>query len=242
MSDAPVLVLLAFRPCFDDGRRDRAGTGWQPQCVLGLSLIERATLVAAAAGYAVRSSSLGGAGATNREWRPSPIGGASPRRSPPHCRRPWSLRAAILGETGWLERLASTRIEPAGLGIIPNRIVVFPASSASNALDALAAGRVQDMAEVEARLIARLGPPARILADVDPLIVETLGHVRAAERRLLKSLVKDTDEFMARHVERPISLQISRALAATAITPNQMSLISIAVGICGGPFSCHRVR
>ena len=41
---------------------------------------------------------------------------------------------------------------------------------------------------------------------------------------------------MARHVERPISLQISRALAATAITPNQMSLISIAVGICGGPF------
>ena len=41
---------------------------------------------------------------------------------------------------------------------------------------------------------------------------------------------------MARHVERPISLQISRRLAGTAITPNQMSLISIAVGICGGPF------
>ena len=38
------------------------------------------------------------------------------------------------------------------------------------------------------------------------------------------------------HVERPISLQISRRLAGTAITPNQMSLISIAVGICGGPF------
>ena len=31
-------------------------------------------------------------------------------------------------------------------------------------------------------------------------------------------------------------LQISRRLAGTAITPNQMSLISIAVGICGGPF------
>ena len=52
----------------------------------------------------------------------------------------------------------------------------------------------------------------------------------------MRSLVKDTDGFMARHVERPISLQISRALAGTAITPNQMSLISIAVGICGGPF------
>ncbi len=64
----------------------------------------------------------------------------------------------------------------------------------------------------------------------------TPADVRVAERRLLRSLVKDTDGFMARHVERPISLQISRRLAATAITPNQMSLISIAVGICGGPF------
>ena len=52
----------------------------------------------------------------------------------------------------------------------------------------------------------------------------------------MRALVKDTDGFMARHVERPISLQISRRLAGTAITPNQMSLISIAVGICGGPF------
>ena len=52
----------------------------------------------------------------------------------------------------------------------------------------------------------------------------------------MRALVKDTDGFMARHVERPISLRISRLLAPTAITPNQMSLISIAVGICGGPF------
>ena len=60
--------------------------------------------------------------------------------------------------------------------------------------------------------------------------------MRVAERRLLRTLVKDTDGFMARHVERPVSLQISRRLAQTAITPNQMSLISIVVGICGGPF------
>ena len=52
----------------------------------------------------------------------------------------------------------------------------------------------------------------------------------------MQALVKDTDGFMARHVERPISLRISRLLAPTAITPNQMSLISMAVGLCGGPF------
>ena len=67
------------------------------------------------------------------------------------------------------------------------------------------------------------------------MVVETPSDARAAEQRLLASMVKDTYGFMARHVERPIRL-ISRRLAATAITPNQMSLISIAVGICGGPF------
>ncbi len=92
------------------------------------------------------------------------------------------------------------------------------------------------MAEVEARLAGRIGPPAPISTDVDPMIVQTAPDVRVAKRRLMGALVKDTDGFMARHVERPISLQISRRLAGTAITPNQMSLISIAVGICGGPF------
>ncbi len=60
------------------------------------------------------------------------------------------------------------------------------------------------------------------------LIVETHADHRVAERRLMQALVKDTDGFMARHVERPISLRISRLLAPTAITPDQMSLISMA--------------
>jgi phosphatidylglycerophosphate synthase len=97
-------------------------------------------------------------------------------------------------------------------------------------------GGARDLADVQARLARRFGPPAPISPDIDPLIVGTPADIRGAERRLLRSLVKDTDGFMARHVERPISLQISRRLAGTAITPNQMSLISVAVGICGGPF------
>jgi phosphatidylglycerophosphate synthase len=68
------------------------------------------------------------------------------------------------------------------------------------------------------------------------MIVATQADIAVAERRLLSTLVKDTDGFMARHVERPISLQISRLLARTGVTPNQMSMISIAVGVCGGFF------
>jgi phosphatidylglycerophosphate synthase len=115
--------------------------------------------------------------------------------------------------------------------------VILPAASVPDAADALDLGSAaQGLREVEARLASRFGSPARILVAIDPMIVETPAGVGAAERRLLKSLVKDTDGFMARNVERPISLQISRRLAGTGITPNQMSLISIAVGICGGPF------
>ncbi|MGC2782963.1 MAG: CDP-alcohol phosphatidyltransferase family protein [Roseiarcus sp.] len=236
MSDAPVLVLLAFAPVSPTAAQIARGPDGDP-IILGLSLIERAMLAAQRAGYRqvflVRGGSPNTAGmAAIADWRSlaATLASASPA----------SLviaPAAILAKADWLERLASARIEPAGWGIIPNRIAILPAASACDAADALDRdGGARDWTDVEARLASRFGPPARILAAVDPMIVETPADVRAAERRLLKSLAKDTDGFMARHVERPISLAISRRLAATAITPNQMSLISIAVGICGGPF------
>ncbi len=116
--------------------------------------------------------------------------------------------AAILAETDWLERLASTRIEPAAWGRIPNRIVVLAAASALAAMDALGLdGGAQDLAAVEGRLARRFGPPAPLSADIAPMLVETRADVAVAERRLLRALVKDTDGFMARHVERPISLR-----------------------------------
>jgi 1L-myo-inositol 1-phosphate cytidylyltransferase / CDP-L-myo-inositol myo-inositolphosphotransferase len=236
MSDAPALVLLASAPVPPTAGRIARGPDGDP-IVLGLSLIERATLAAHRSGYG--QVFLVGGGSRNTpglaavaDW----LGLAAALASGPPA--PLVIApAAILAKADWLERLASARIEPAGWGTIPDRIIMLPAASAPNALDALGAdGGARDLPAVEARLVSRFGPPARILAAVDPMIVETPADVRAAERRLLKSLVKDTDGFMARRFERPISLAISRRLAATPITPNQMSLISIAVGICGGPF------
>ncbi len=57
--------------------------------------------------------------------------------------------------------------------------------------------------------------------------------IRKAEKTLFRSLIKDTEGFMSKHVERPISLAISRRLVETPLTPNQMSLISIFVGLVG---------
>ena len=235
MSEAPVLILLAPSAASPPTAAAR-GPDRDP-IILGLSLIQRTALAAHRAGYA-QVFLLGGDDrnapgiAAVADWTSL---AASLSLAPPA-----SLviaPAAILAEGDWLERLASARIEPAGWGTIPNRIVMLPAASVPDAADALDQGSAaRGLREVETRLASRFGPPARILAAIDPMIVETPADVEAAERRLLWSLVKDTDGFMARHVERPISLQISRRLAGTAITPNQMSLISVAVGMCGGPF------
>jgi 1L-myo-inositol 1-phosphate cytidylyltransferase / CDP-L-myo-inositol myo-inositolphosphotransferase len=233
---APILVLLAPSPA----SRGTAGIPRGPDgnpIILGLSLIQRAALAARRAGYGqvfllgAKGPTPPGAAAT-ADWRD-----LTALLSSSHTEPVVIAPAAILAEADWLERLASTRIEPAAWGRIPHRIVMLAAASALGAVDELdRGGGAQDLAAVEGRLARLFGPPASLSTDIDPMVVAAPSDVRAAERRLLRSLVKDTDGFMARHVERPISLMISRRLAGTAITPNQMSLISIAVGICGGPF------
>jgi 1L-myo-inositol 1-phosphate cytidylyltransferase / CDP-L-myo-inositol myo-inositolphosphotransferase len=60
-----------------------------------------------------------------------------------------------------------------------------------------------------------------------------LPHV---ERWLLQGLVKDTEGFMSRHVERKISLAVTRRLVGTDITPNQMTGVSVAIGVVGALF------
>lgn len=143
---------------------------------------------------------------------------------------------AILAEIGWLERLAETRIE-AAWAAAPDGIVVLSAAAMPEALALLdAEGGAHSLAAVHDRLTRRFGPPAALPDTVDPMVVTTRADIRLAERHLLRSLVKDTDGFMARHVERPISLAISRLLASTPVTPNQITLISVAIGLAGAPF------
>lgn len=144
--------------------------------------------------------------------------------------------AEILAETDWLERLAETPIKSAAWAAA-DRIAVLAAAAVPDALAVLdAEGGARDLTAVQGRLARHFGSPAAVPAGLDPMVVMTPTDARVAERRLLRALVKDTDGFMARHVERPISLQISRCLASTAITPNQMTMISVAVGLAGAPF------
>jgi len=144
--------------------------------------------------------------------------------------------AGLLAETDWLERLTEVRLEPAAWAALSGRLVLVAPAASAEALAALAAaGGGGNLAAVIETLTQRFGAPAGLPAAIDPLLIATPADWRAAERRLLRGLVKDTDGFMARHVERPMSLAVSRLLADTPVTPNQMTLFSVAVGLIGAP-------
>ncbi|TRZ99684.1 MAG: hypothetical protein D4R81_09090 [Nitrospiraceae bacterium] len=85
------------------------------------------------------------------------------------------------------------------------------------------------------------------MAKASPVVTRTFPHegrfmlggpqdCRQAENWLLRGLIKETEGFMSRHVERRISLAISRRLASSSITPNAMTLFSVGVGLLGAPF------
>ena len=236
MAAAPILILLpapSAPPGTPAGGRARNG---EPM-ILGLSLVERAVLAARRAGYAETIVLEADSGPAAGEVRAAGWGRLASTLKPGAAHPLIIAPAAILAETAWLERLKQARTGPAAWAAIPNRIVVVAAASASGALAAFEEdGGARDLSTVASRLERRLGPPAAPPPGVDPMIVETDADVSVAERRLMRSLVKDTDGFMARHVERPISLAISRRLTPTAITPNEMSVISILVGVAGAPF------
>ncbi|MFQ5451569.1 MAG: CDP-alcohol phosphatidyltransferase family protein [Nitrospinaceae bacterium] len=63
--------------------------------------------------------------------------------------------------------------------------------------------------------------------------LQSAEQIPRIESLLFQSLIKDTEGFMSRNVERKISLAISRRLVNTSISPNQMTLFSIGVGLAG---------
>jgi phosphatidylglycerophosphate synthase len=87
---------------------------------------------------------------------------------------------------------------------------------------------------------AELASACGILLDerqVDGLYpLKTAEDRRKAEHYLLRGLIKDTEGFMSRHLERRISLAITRRLVSTGLSPNAMTVVSVAIGLLGAPF------
>lgn len=93
-------------------------------------------------------------------------------------------------------------------------------------------------ATMEELIVARpeLSPVSPVADPCGRFALATAAHTTSAEDWLLRGLIRETESFMSRHVERPISLALTRRLVRTRITPNAMTRMSLAAGLLGAPF------
>jgi phosphatidylglycerophosphate synthase len=219
----------------DEGASPISVDGGEPR-VLGLGLAQRTVVAAGRAGYSrvyflVRGRAAPAGVTAISSWS---------TLTDMRAQQPGPLiiaHAAILAEPDWLARLAETQIRPALWAAMPHTVILLAAPAVADALTVLEADKgAYDLSAAQERLTRHFGAPSAIPTAIDPLVVTTTTDVDDAEWRLLRGLVKDTDGFMARNVERPISLRIARRLASTGITPNQITLLSVGIGLGGALF------
>jgi phosphatidylglycerophosphate synthase len=119
-------------------------------------------------------------------------------------------RAGVPVET--VADLATARQVAAGPLLIASSAAVYEADRVRDLLDA---------------------PPSADTAVPSRAPASTPGERRLAEVALLRALVKPTDGWVSVHINRKLSLAVTRRLVSTGITPNMVTLISSAVGFLG---------
>ena len=221
--DTPSLLVVLPAP---------AGAGAPPPetMIAGLPLLRRIVLAAARAGFqrvlvhphaCPEPRLLEGTGASM--LRADSVLGAPGRLV--------LLPVNVLPQARWLRLLREMPLDPGTPAVDPSGTATMEGAEGGVLLRSAGDGALD--------LIAELGRRPRVASAGDPAgrfpLVGADGS-KAAEAWLLQSLIKDTEGFMSRHVERRISLAITRRLVATSITPNAMTLVSLAVGLLGAPF------
>ena len=63
--------------------------------------------------------------------------------------------------------------------------------------------------------------------------IDTPGELRAARARLRRSLARDADGPVSRYLNRPVSTRLSMALAPVRISPDLVSVVSVALALVG---------
>jgi phosphatidylglycerophosphate synthase len=189
-----------------------------PDTVLaGLTLRRRMMLAAERAGFAEVRDTPGAAG----------DGGARPRRIV-------LLAANVVVQPAWLHALLVAPLAPETLHVDGRAVAVVETADPARVL--AAAARCSDAADLAAALDGRLRPAPLPADEAGRFALRSAADIAPAERWLLRSLIKPTEGFMSRHVERPISLGVTRRLVSTPITPNAMTLISLTIGLASAPF------
>ena len=96
--------------------------------------------------------------------------------------------------------------------------------------------------ELLAKLSARLKREFVSIGDHEWIAFRNESDLPLVEKWMLRGLIKDSEGFMSRHLERKISLTVSRRLASTRVTPNAMTLASAGIGFVSAFFFALRGR
>ena len=144
------------------------------------------------------------------------------------------LPANVLPQARWLRALREMPLDPDTLAVDPSLTAVVESAGIDELLRS--AGQAAGAQDLIAALSRRLARAAEAGDPAGRFALGAAAGARDAEDWLLRSLIKDTEGFMSRHVERRISLAITRQLVDTRITPNEMTLVSLTIGLLGAPF------
>jgi len=201
--------------------------------VAGLPLLRRIVLAGSRAGFSrvlVHSSHddaerlLGGTAA----------GALAGARPPDSRRRIVILSANVVPQPRWLRALREVEIEPERLYADGQLATVVDTDDPSIVL-ASAAG-CRDVGALLAALRVRFDEAKLDVDETGRFPMTEAADARPAEAWLLRSLIKQREGFMSRHFERKVSLAITRRLAVTRVTPDVMTLVSVAIGLVGAAF------
>lgn len=192
--------------------------------VAGVPLERRIALAASRAGFA--GVVLGSGGAA--------LASALNGRAVPGGRRVVVLAGNVVPQAEWLRTLLTMPIERETLYADAPTVAVVETDDLSAVQKIV--GRSTTAAEATKALRDHFRPVDDVIVPEGRRILDSLRDVPDAERWLLRSLIKANEGFMSRHVERRVSLAITRRLWATGVTPNMMTLVSVGVGLLAAPF------
>jgi len=199
--------------------------------VAGLSLLRRLVLAATSAGYAHVLVAEGAAaeGAALDGTIASPLAAAPAASSA--GRRLVLVPANLVPQKRWLRALLDARLErdtlhaDATLGVA---VVETPRVDA-----VMAAARGETAPQVLERLRKVFDQVPLAPDPAGAMVVRDRAERRSAEAWLYRSLIKQNEGFMSRHFERRISMAVTRRLVETSVTPNMMTVVSVAIGLAG---------
>jgi len=207
-----------------------APRGAEDTALLGLPLLRRTALAAARAGFDAVYV-LADEDAELRRLLLGTIATALPPGAPAPTLPPGRvvlLPRNVVATPGWLRSLRQAPVKEGRLCRLgAGAIVDTPDPSP---LAAALAGRI-DVADVLDAWASALPPRAAAEGVAPPVLLRSREGLDAAERWLLKDLVKTEDGLLTRLISRKISLAVTRRLARTTITPNAMTFLCLALGL-----------